>query len=240
MAWAGLDEHRNLGGAPVAAHLRRVAAARVERAAGRHVDQAGRRAAGSGAAAPAAPVEPRHRAEQAPGVGVPWLEEHVAAVPCSATRPAYMTRTSSATSATTPRSWVMMMIAEPNSRLQVHDQVEDLGLDGDVERGGRLVGDQQLRVAGQRHRDHRALPHAAGELVRVVVDPDRRAAGCRPGRAARWRACARPAWTPCCAPGTPRDLGADRVVRVQRGQRVLEDHRHLAAAQLAHPFAHSS
>ena len=32
-------------------------------------------------------------------------------------------------------------------RLQVADQVEDLRLHGDVERGGRLVGDQQLGVA---------------------------------------------------------------------------------------------
>ena len=29
------------------------------------------------------------------------------------------------------------------------------------------------------------------------------------------------------------DLRADRVVRVHRGQRILEDHRHLVAAQLA-------
>ena len=33
--------------------------------------------------------------------------------------------------------------------LQLAEQVEDLRLDGDVERGGRLVGDQQLGIAGQ-------------------------------------------------------------------------------------------
>ena len=53
--------------------------------------------------------------------------------------------------------------------LQPLDQLEDLRLDGHVERGRRLVGDQQLRVVGQRHRDHRALAHAARELVRVGV-----------------------------------------------------------------------
>ena len=52
----------------------------------------------------------------------------------------------SAISATTPRSWVMIRIAMPSSPLQVLQQVEDLRLDGDVERGGRLVGDQQLRA----------------------------------------------------------------------------------------------
>ena len=55
-------------------------------------------------------------------------------------------------------------------RLQLAHQIEDLRLQGDVERGGRLVGDQELGIAGQRHRDHDALAHAAGELVRIFVD----------------------------------------------------------------------
>ena len=58
--------------------------------------------------------------------------------------------------------------------LQVAHQVEDLRLDGDVERRGRLVGDQQLRVAGQRHGDHHPLAHAARELVRIFAHPARR------------------------------------------------------------------
>ena len=52
--------------------------------------------------------------------------------------------------------------------LQALDQVEDLRLDGDVEGGGRLVGDQQLGPAGQGEGDHHPLPHAAGELVRIL------------------------------------------------------------------------
>ena len=51
----------------------------------------------------------------------------------------------------------------------VVDQIEDLGLDRDVERRRRLVGDQQLRLVGERHRDHHALAHAAGELVRIPL-----------------------------------------------------------------------
>ncbi len=54
--------------------------------------------------------------------------------------------------------------------LQSLDQVEDLALDRHVECGGRLVGNQQARAAGQSHRDHHALPHTAGKLVRVVVE----------------------------------------------------------------------
>ena len=58
----------------------------------------------------------------------------------------------------------------PQPVLQAVDEVEDLGLDGDVQRGGRLVGDQQPGLVGQRHRDHDPLAQAAGQLVRVVVE----------------------------------------------------------------------
>ncbi|OAH10685.1 hypothetical protein STSP_60070 [Streptomyces jeddahensis] len=54
--------------------------------------------------------------------------------------------------------------------------LEDARLDGDVEGGRRLVGDEHGRVAGDADGDHYALPHAAAELVRVLVDalPGRR------------------------------------------------------------------
>ena len=45
--------------------------------------------------------------------------------------------------------------------LQTAQQVEDLRLHGDVERGARFVGDQQLRARRERDRDHDALAHAA-------------------------------------------------------------------------------
>ena len=48
--------------------------------------------------------------------------------------------------------------------------VENLALHGHIERRGRFVGDENLRPAGKAHRDEDALPHAAGELVRVLVD----------------------------------------------------------------------
>ena len=54
--------------------------------------------------------------------------------------------------------------------LQLEQQLHDLRLGGHVERGGGLVGDQQLGPAGERHGDHDALPHAAGQLVRVLVE----------------------------------------------------------------------
>ena len=49
------------------------------------------------------------------------------------------------------------------------EQAQDAGLDRHVQRGGRLVGDQQSRFARQRHRDLDALAHAAAELVRIAA-----------------------------------------------------------------------
>ena len=50
--------------------------------------------------------------------------------------------------------------------LQISEQSHDLGLHRDVQRGSGLVGDQDGRVECDRHRDHDALPHTAGELMR--------------------------------------------------------------------------
>ncbi len=63
---------------------------------------------------------------------------------------------------------------------QLVDQLKNLRLNGHVERGRRLVGDEQPRVARERHRDHHALPHPARELVRVVVRAARRGRGSTP------------------------------------------------------------
>ena len=52
---------------------------------------------------------------------------------------------------------------------QLGEQLHDLRLGGHIQRGSRLVGNEQLRAAGERHGDHRPLAHAAADLVRVVV-----------------------------------------------------------------------
>ena len=58
--------------------------------------------------------------------------------------------------------------------LQEPDQSQDLRLNGDVERGRGLVGDEQTRLAGKCHRDHDPLSHAARQLMRVAVQDLRR------------------------------------------------------------------
>ena len=123
----------------------------------------------------------------------------------------------------------------PSSLLQLADQLEDLRLDRDVERRGRLVGDQELRRAGERHRDHHALAHAAGELVRIIVDPLLRGSAILTRRSismARSRASLRLA--PRCSAHGFGDLVADGQDRIERGHRLLEDHRDLVAADAAH------
>jgi hypothetical protein len=59
----------------------------------------------------------------------------------------------------------------PLAPAQLREQFEHLGLDGDVERRGRLVGDQELGRVGEGGRDHHPLPLPAGELVREGVQP---------------------------------------------------------------------
>ncbi len=118
-----------------------------------------------------------------------------------------------------------------DAHLQFQHEIEDLRLDGHVERGGGLVGNQQLRLAGEGHRDHRALAHPARELVRIGPRPVARRVDADRLQQADRLLLRR-------APGDAAmqhehfgDLPADRHDRVQRRHRLLEHHRHLPAAQ---------
>ena len=50
-------------------------------------------------------------------------------------------------------------------------QLQNLRLNGDIQRCGRFVGDQQGRIIGERHRDHHALSLTAGQFVRKRGQP---------------------------------------------------------------------
>ena len=43
---------------------------------------------------------------------------------------------------------------------QIEKEADDLGLDGDVERGGGFIGDDEIGAAGEHKGDHGPLPHA--------------------------------------------------------------------------------
>ena len=116
---------------------------------------------------------------------------------------------------------------------QAAQQVENLRLNGDVEGGGGLVGDEQARLAAQGHGDEHALAHAAGELVRVAVEAlcGRRDAHLVEGvdgfltRGGAGEA--------TVALEHLEEVFADRLDRVERGHGVLEDHGDLRAAHAA-------
>ena len=112
--------------------------------------------------------------------------------------------------------------------------LENLSLHGDVERRGRLVGDQHRRLVGDRHRNHHALAHATRELVRIlhrtliglgnaddVEQLDRTLVGIG---------------LVDVLVGLQHldDLATDLVDRVERRQRILEDHRNPLATNATH------
>ena len=150
--------------------LERVRAARPELAALRQVDQRRRRALDRVQLLRLRPVEPRDRAEQAPGVRVLRVVEEVP-LRAALDDPAGVHDEDLVGDLGDDAEVVR---DQDHGRVEVVvqavDQLEDLRLDRHVERRRRLVGDQDVRVARERHRDHRALAHAARELVRVVVD----------------------------------------------------------------------
>jgi hypothetical protein len=118
--------------------------------------------------------------------------------------------------------------------LQLPDELEDLRLDGDVERRRRLVGDQQPRLARQRHRDHHALAHPARKLVRVAVEHLRRLRDADLLEHAQRLPPGRREILALVQPDRFGDLLADREHRIERCHRLLEDHRDLCAANGAH------
>ena len=120
--------------------------------------------------------------------------------------------------------------ADVEPALQVGEQIEDLRLDRDVEGGGRLVGDEQLGLARQGHRDQDALAHSARHLERVLLDAlgwigdadhVEQLDGPGPRRLAAELAMAAQHLD---------HLAADGEHRIERRHRVLEHHRDLATA----------
>ena len=118
-------------------------------------------------------------------------------------------------------------VGEAVLALQVDQQIDHLGLDRDVERGDRLVADDQARSERKRARDADALALAAGKLMRKVphlVGPQAHlleqfgdpvlllAAGGEAVHAERLA-----------------DDVARAHARIERGERVLEHDLHLAA-----------
>jgi len=118
---------------------------------------------------------------------------------------------------------------------QRSQEIQNLRLNGEVQRRGGLVGDQQVRLAKQCLGDHDPLPLATGKLVRIHVVALPRLGNLhdfepfkRPGLR-RW-----PAHSKMLAQHFAK-LRANAHERSQRGHRVLEDHRHSPAPNAVEP-----
>ena len=157
--------------------------------------------------------------------------------PISTMRPAYITATRSAVSAITPMSCVISMTAVPCSR---HSRFRSSMICAWIDTSSAVVGSSAMMSRGlrrERERDHDALAHAAGELVRIVIEAARRGGNAHFVEQldrARLRLAAPTAADACAIVST--SWRADRVQRIERGQRILEDRADLAAADRAHRF----
>ena len=119
--------------------------------------------------------------------------------------------------------------------LKLLHQVQDLGLDGDVQGRRRFVGDQQVGMAHQRHGDHDALPLPAAELVRVLADTVLRGLD---AHAAQHLERALPPLGGRAASVAPKrflELIADGEHGVQARHGVLKDHGDAPSPQVGHP-----
>ena len=108
-----------------------------------------------------------------------------------------------------------------------------LPLDGDIERGGRLVGDDDVGLVQQCNGNSHALPHAAGKLVRVGGEPlvRRSDADLDERRAAT---VTRVGVADFFVRGDGLDhLRVDAQHRIQGHHRILENHGNAVAAQRA-------
>ncbi len=118
------------------------------------------------------------------------------------------------------------------ARLQFLEQLQDLQLHGDVECRGRFVGDQQFRLIGQGHGDHHPLALAAGQLVGQRLEAFVGLGDAHQFQQLQGAFGGHLAGKPLVQAEHFVDLLLDGVQRVQRGHRLLENHRNPVAADM--------
>ncbi len=122
--------------------------------------------------------------------------------------------------------------AEP--LLQIFQQRQDLRLHGDVERRGRLVGDEEVGLVGERHGDHHALALAARQLMRIAAEAPLRVGYADLGQHLDGARARRLTGEAAMEQQDFADLLLDGVQRVERGHRLLEHDGDVVAAHLPH------
>ena len=121
----------------------------------------------------------------------------------------------------------------PCLALQVTHEFGDLRLDRDIQSRRRLIRDEQARGVDERHGNHDPLPHAPRQLVRIVINP---LAGRGDPHVAESVDRTRPRFLGAHLVVHPHgflELVTDAVEGVQAGERILENHGHHGAPELA-------
>ena len=116
-------------------------------------------------------------------------------------------------------------IAQAALVLQFAQEVDDLGLNGQIERRGRLVEQDEFRFERDCPRNSDALALAAGKLVREARQDVVR----KPGADKRLLHALQPITFVVAEPIDDQPLLddlADRHARIERGERILEDDLH--------------
>ena len=111
--------------------------------------------------------------------------------------------------------------------------LDDLRLHGHVERGRRLVGDQELGLERQRHGDHCPLAHPTGVLVGVLLGPPLGARDADQGQLVDGPGLGRLPRDPLVSADGFGYLPAHLVQRVEARQGVLENDADLSSPQPA-------
>ncbi len=117
--------------------------------------------------------------------------------------------------------------------LKLLDQLQDLRLCRDVQGRGRLVGDEDLGLQNERHRDHGALSLAPRELVRIGVQKLLRLRQLNRDQHVQHGALALGLVLPAVNRHHLIDLVADGHDGVESGHGLLENHGDIVAANLA-------
>ena len=106
-------------------------------------------------------------------------------------------------------------------------KLHDLRLHRHVECGRRLIRDQQLGAAQKRHRDHDPLPHPAGKLMRIHADTGSRLGDADGVEHPHGFGLSLAFRQTLVQPQHFGHLVRDPHVGIERGHRVLKDHRDL-------------
>ena len=179
------------------------------------------------AGAPARPSSSRgaEPPRAAPGYrGVAASAAPLRRMPSSTFSPRHSTTTRSAISATTPMSWVMKTTDMPSSSCSclISSRICACTVTSSAVVGSSAI--EQLRFAGERHRDHDALPHAAREPMRIFVEALARRRHLHALENAQSFALRRVAAESTMVDQRLRDLESDREHGVQARHRLLKDH----------------